>query len=80
MTSDFGAAFKDETSQYYGRQYAAMNEIRNLRMVANIRVAFANHPGARVINVVGASHKGYYDAYLNMMSDVKLVDAETVLK
>jgi len=80
MRTDFGAAYKDETPQYFGRQYAAYNEIRNLRMVANIRVAIANHPGARVINIVGASHKGYYDAYLDMLSDVQLVDAGDVLK
>ncbi len=80
MRTDFGAAFKDETPQYFGRQYAAYNEIRNLRMVANIRVAIANHPGARVINIVGASHKGYYDAYLDMISDAKMVDAAEVLK
>ena len=49
-------------------------------MVSNIRAAFGNHPGARVLNVVGASHKPYYDAYLDMMSDLKLVDAEQMLK
>ena len=49
-------------------------------MVANIRTAFGNRPGARVLNIVGASHKPYYDAYLDMMSDVKLIDAETIIK
>ena len=37
-------------------------------------------PGARVLNLVGAMHKAYYDAYLNMIHDVQLVDAEEVLK
>jgi len=64
----------------YGRAYFAWWEVRNLRMVANIRAAFGNRPGARVLNIVGASHKPYYDAYLAMMSDVRLVDAEAVLK
>ena len=49
-------------------------------MVSNIRAAFGARPGARVLNLVGASHKPYYDAYLNLMPDVELVDAEAVLK
>ena len=49
-------------------------------MVANIRAAMALRPGARVLNVVGSSHKPYYDAYLAMMADVDIVDVETVLR
>ena len=60
--------------------YFAWWEVRNLRMVANIRTAFGNQPSARVLNIVGISHKAHYDAYLDMMSDVRVVDAETVLK
>jgi hypothetical protein len=77
---DFGGALKIKGPEQYGRQYNAWNETRNLRMVANVRAAFGNRPGARVLNIVGASHKGYYDAYLNMMSDVQIVDALEVLK
>lgn len=77
---DFGGALKLPGPQRFGRQYVAWYETRNLRMVANIRAAFGNRPGARVLNIVGASHKGYYDAYLNMMSDVQIVDAEKVLR
>ena len=80
VSNDFGAALKQDTPALYGRQYVAWYEVRNLRMVANVRAAFGNKPGGRVLNIVGASHKAYYDAYLDMMSDVKLVDAETVLK
>ena len=80
ISIDFGEALKEQSPELFGRQYAAWNETRNLRMVANIRAAFGNRPGARVLNIVGASHKAYYDAYLDMMSDVELVDAETVLK
>lgn len=80
ITFDYGAALKQATPELYGRQYNAWNETRNLRMVANIRAAFGNRPGARVLNIVGASHKAYYDAYLDMMSDVQLVDAGAVLK
>lgn len=64
----------------YGRQYVASFETRNLRMVANIRETFGNAPGARILNIVGASHKACYDAYLDEMSDVQIVDALEVLK
>jgi hypothetical protein len=55
-------------------------ETRNLRMVANIREVLGQRPGTRLLAIVGASHKGYYEAYLNMMHDVQLVDAEEVLR
>lgn len=77
---DYGRALKMKGDGYYGRTYVAWFEARNLRMVANIRAAFGNAPGARVLNIVGASHKGYYDAYLDQMSDVQIIDAEAVLK
>jgi hypothetical protein len=77
---DFGAALQQQTTELYGRQYVAWYETRNLRMVANIRAAFGNKPGARVLNIVGASHKAYYDAYLDMMHEVKMVDAKTFLQ
>jgi hypothetical protein len=77
---DYKAAMNKASPENHGRVYNAWNETRNLRMVANIRAAFGNRPGARVLNIVGASHKAYYDAYLDMMSDVQLVDAEAVLK
>lgn len=78
--SDFGAAVADVSPKYYARRYAGWWETRNLRMVANIRRAMARQPGARMLAIVGASHKGYYEAYLHMMHDIRLVDAEAVLK
>jgi hypothetical protein len=80
IKADFGQALRELSPGRYGRQYVADWEVRNLRMVANIVAAFASHPGARVLNVVGSSHKAYYDAYLGMMHDVALVDAEAALK
>jgi hypothetical protein len=80
ISIDFGEALKQDSPELYGRQYVAWNETRNLRMVANIRAAFGNRPGVRVLNIVGASHKAYYDAYLDMMHEVQLVDAEAILK
>ena len=63
-----------------GRRYVAWWETRNLRMVGNIRAAIGTRPGSRVLNIVGASHKPYYDLYLAMMADARIVDAETVLR
>jgi hypothetical protein len=80
IKADFGAALGQQTEGLYGRRYVAGWEVRNLRMVANIRAAVAAHPGARVLNIVGSSHKPYYDTYLDMMHDVKIVNAEEVLK
>lgn len=74
---DFGAALK---AGGYARQYTGGWETRNLRMVANIRDALAHQPGARALAIVGASHKGYYEAYLHQMHDVRLVDAVRVLR
>ena len=80
VENDFLAALNLESPERFGRQYVAWYETRNLRMVANIRAAFGNKPGARVLNIVGASHKAYYDAYLSQMSDVQLVDMGQVLR
>lgn len=49
-------------------------------MVANIRDVLSVQPGMRLLALVGASHKGYYEAYLDMMHDVELVDPLVVLK
>lgn len=80
IASDMEPALKQVTPQLYGRQYVGWWETRNLRMVANIRAASANHPGARVLSVVGATHKAYFETYLDMMSDVQLINTETVLR
>lgn len=78
--SDFGAALKEPSPQQFGRGYVGYWETRNLRMVANIRDVLHRYPGTRMLAIVGASHKGYYEAYLNQMHDVRLVDAAVVLK
>ena len=49
-------------------------------MAANIRAAMAEHPGARVLNVVGASHHPWYDAWMRQMSDVELVPLAPFLR
>lgn len=78
--SDFGAALIEPSPQQFGRAYVGYWETRNLRMVSNIRDVLAQKPGTRLLAIVGASHKGYFEAYLNQMHDVRLVDAEAVLR
>jgi hypothetical protein len=78
--SDFGAALAEPSPQQFGRNYVGYWETRNLRMVANIRDVLGRQPGMRLLAIVGASHKGYYEAYLNQMHDVRLIDAATVLR
>lgn len=78
--SDFGAALQEPSPQRFGRSYVGYWETRNLRMVANIREVLGRHPGTRLLAIVGASHKPYFEAYLNLMHDVRLVDAEAVLR
>ncbi len=78
--SDFGAALVEPSPQKFGRQYVGYWETRNLRMVGNMRDVLGRYPGMRLLTIVGASHKGYYEAYLNQMHDVLLVDPDIVLR
>lgn len=55
-------------------------EVRNLRMVANIRETFRERPGTRVLSIVGASHKPWFDSWLGQLQGVDIVDVEAVLK
>ena len=80
VRGDFGAAAGDDSKGKVGRRYLAYWETRNLRMVANIREAAGPTPGIRVLAVVGASHKPYYERYLGMLSEMRVVDAQEVLR
>nr|WP_315257265.1 DUF5694 domain-containing protein [uncultured Duganella sp.] len=77
--SDFGAALEEPSPQRFGRNYVGSWETRNLRMAANIREVMTVQPGARMLVIVGASHKGYLDAYLDQMHDVSVVRTEALL-
>lgn len=77
---DFGAAMRDPSPQHHGQRYVAGWEGRNLRMVANVRAAFRDRPGARVLAIVGSSHKPWFDNLLGMMQGVDIVDVEKVLQ
>lgn len=78
--SDFGATLVEPSPEGFGRNYVGYWETRNLRMVANMRDVLGQQPGARMLTIVGASHKGYYEAYLNLMHDVQLVSSDEVLR
>jgi hypothetical protein len=80
IEGDFGAALYENSPQQYGRLYVAGWETRNLRMVANIHAAFRESPGARVLSIVGSSHKPWFDSLLGQMQGVDIVDTEKVLK
>lgn len=80
VASDFGQAMADPSARHYGRQYVGGWETRNLRMAANVHATFREHPGARVLSVVGSSHKPWFDDLLGQMLGVQPVDAEQVLK
>lgn len=79
VESDFGSALRDASPQHYGQRYVAGWETRNLRMVANICEAFRGRPGARVLSLVGATHKPWFDSLLGQMQGVDVVPVEAVL-
>lgn len=77
---DFGGAVGDPRAAPYGRQYGAWWDVRNLRMVANIRATMVEQPGARVLNIVGASHRLWYDGWMRQMPDVEVVAVAPYLR
>ncbi len=77
---DFGAALEEPSPQHFGRGYVSYWETRNLRMASNIREASGLLPGGRTLVVVGVSHKGYLEAYLNAMHDVRIISTDSILR
>lgn len=69
-----------KSAERYPQIWVGGWEVRNLRMVANIRASFAEHPGARVLTIVGASHKAWFDQWLGQIQGVTLVDALKALE
>jgi hypothetical protein len=80
FASDFGAQLQDPSPQRFGRRYVGWWETRNLRMVANIREVAARKPGLKLLAIVGASHKPYYERYLAQMHDLRLVPIGPLLR
>lgn len=75
-----GATMRAKSAQHYPQIWVNGWEIRNLRMVANIHQTFRERPGARVLSIVGVSHKPWFDSWLGQMQGVEIVDVESVLK
>lgn len=73
-------AMRYPSPQRYPQWWVAGWEIRNLHMVANIRETFRERPGARVLNIVGASHKPWFDHWLGQLQGVSIVDAAKLLE
>lgn len=73
-------AMRAKSPQGYPQIWVGGWEVRNLRMVANVRETFRERPGARVLSIVGASHKPWFDAWLGQLQGADVVDVETVLK
>ncbi|HSI46952.1 MAG TPA: DUF5694 domain-containing protein [Ideonella sp.] len=74
------AALRARSPEGYPQIWVAGWEIRNLRMVANIHETFRERPGARVLSIVGASHKPWFDHWLGQLSGVDIVDVAKALK
>jgi len=74
------ASLRARSPDGYPQMFVAGWEIRNLRMVANVRETFRERPGARVLSIVGSSHKPWFDAWLRQLQGVDIVDVQAVLK
>lgn len=51
----------------------ALWEVRNLNMISNIMREVTNNIGGNIVVIVGANHKVFFEAYLNNMIGVELV-------
>ncbi|MDZ7868003.1 MAG: DUF5694 domain-containing protein [Rheinheimera sp.] len=73
------AALRAKSTSGYPQMWVSGWDIRNLRMVANIAETFREKPGARVLSVVGVSHKPWFDQWLGQLQGVEVVDTLAVL-
>jgi len=78
--ANVSASLQARSPDGYPQMFVAGWEIRNLRMVANVRETFRERPGARVLAIVGSSHKPWFDAWLGQLQGVDIVDVAAVLK
>ncbi|MDG2523771.1 DUF5694 domain-containing protein [Stenotrophomonas sp. HITSZ_GD] len=74
------AALRAVSAEHYPQMWVSGWEIRNLRMVANVLQVVREQPGARVLSIVGVSHKPWFDAWLGQMQGVDVDDVEQVLR
>jgi hypothetical protein len=73
-------AMQSTSPQRYPQIWVAGWETRNLRMIANVHATFRERPGARVLAIVGATHKPWFDGWMRQMQGVDVADVEQVLK
>lgn len=73
-------AMRARSPEAYPQMWVGGWEIRNLRMVANIRETFRERPGARVLSIVGATHKPWFDHWLGQLQGIDIVNVGRVLK
>ena len=73
------AALRAPSEGHHPQAWVAGWEIRNLRMVANVRETFRERPGARVLAMVGVSHKPWFDTWLGQLQGVDVVDVQPLL-
>lgn len=78
--TNVSTAMRSASPEHYPQIWVGGWEVRNLRMVANIRETFRERPGARVLSIVGASHKPWFDNWLGQLQGVDIVDVAEVLK
>lgn len=78
VAGDFAAAAGAKMPGNTGRKYLAYWETRNMRMAANIREAIG--ADSKVLAIVGSGHKAYYERYLGVSSDLKIVDIRPLLQ
>lgn len=62
-----------------GEPRVALWETRNLHMAGHIRRMASQVPGGRVLVIVGAAHKPFFEAYLRQMMGVKVLRTSEVL-
>ncbi len=79
MACDWKLTMNDAEPEQFGRRYTMGWQARNMRMASLIMTAAITEPGGRVLSIVGASHKPYFEAYLDQAHDIEIVDAGTVL-
>ncbi|WP_300528388.1 DUF5694 domain-containing protein [Maricaulis sp.] len=79
VANDFGPAATTTENDNISRHYLAWWQSRGLRMAANIVDAASVTPGARILVIVGYSHKAYVEAYLDPMHDFQIIPLDSVL-
>ena len=79
VASQWGAFLRPPVPASLGRRRVALWETRNLNIAAHIRRATAQHTDARVLVIVGSSHKPFLEDYLRPMTGIEVVPFSEVL-